>query len=447
MECFSGAQDINNFRENVLHNLSACGDNLTFNGIISEYFFDYGQKETQEILNFKLFQSNFNNPLNSQKESYVGLAFQSKFDGNGIKEHGRPPAAIVICLDISGSMGSPMNQNEKTKIEVAKGVLKTLVKTLKKDDYIAIVLFESTASTLFELQKVENINIEEFEKKIDTIKDLGGTNMESGWVLSKSLLEAEMKGYNKRIFFLTDAQPNINSTSGDGLLALALNAAEKKIYTTFFGVGLDFQASLVETISKCPGSQYFSIKSEESFSKLIIDDLDYMVFPIAFGVEVECDLVIDSVYGAPDTPAEEKTKKIFLNTSFPSNDDEIGEKGGLILLRFENKPETVNLHLKYTDFDGIERQVSNGITFESREETLHSSTSMQKGIALVNYVRSFKQIIASNGSSDKITPETLENLQVLERYLSKEHESLKDKKLLEEIEVIQNLIKKAKEQE
>ena len=53
------------------------------------------------------------------------------------------------------------------------------------------------------------------------------------------------------------------------MLQLNKNASDNKIYTTFFGVGLDFGVGLVDIISKTKGCNYYTIEDEKSFKKLL----------------------------------------------------------------------------------------------------------------------------------------------------------------------------------
>jgi Ca-activated chloride channel family protein len=64
-------------------------------------------------------------------------------------------------------------------------------------------------------------------------------------------------------------------------------SAERGIYTTFFGVGIDFNTKLIEQICKAKGCSYYSIANEEDFLQLLYRDFDYMVFPVAFDVKVK----------------------------------------------------------------------------------------------------------------------------------------------------------------
>ena len=64
----------------------------------------------------------------------------SKYDGEGIKKYGRPPAKVVVVLDISGSMGG--------YIKIVTNTLLNMLNRLGPDDYLGIVLFDDVAEVL-----------------------------------------------------------------------------------------------------------------------------------------------------------------------------------------------------------------------------------------------------------------------------------------------------------
>ncbi len=56
--------------------------------------------------------------------------------------------------------------------------------------------------------------------------------------------------------------PNSGDNTPGGLLNMNKKSAEKGIYTTFFGVGIDFNTQLIEQICKAKGCSYYSIPNE-----------------------------------------------------------------------------------------------------------------------------------------------------------------------------------------
>jgi hypothetical protein len=100
----------------------------------------------------------------------------SKYDGDGIKSFGRPPVKVIVLLDISGSMGCPFQEGEvihllirlrllspssspfsspspspfpcnwlksRSKLEVAKESLFSILDQLKQNDHFGLVLFNT----------------------------------------------------------------------------------------------------------------------------------------------------------------------------------------------------------------------------------------------------------------------------------------------------------------
>ena len=98
---------------------------------------------------------------------------KSKYDGEEINE----PLDLSIALDISGSMNCPINMmtDGKSRIELAKNALNKLILNIKKDDKIALNIFNDESKTIFPLSNKESIfnNLE----IIKNIKANGGTNL------------------------------------------------------------------------------------------------------------------------------------------------------------------------------------------------------------------------------------------------------------------------------
>jgi len=194
----------------------------------------------------------------------------------------------------------------------------------------------------------------------------GGTSMEAGFRAAAGLLRPEANGLcgerESRIIFLTDDMPNVGAVDGDTMLGMVGHAAEKGIYTSLLGVGLDFNADVVEAMSKAKGAWYGSVKTSEAFRKRLDDEFDYMVTPLVFNLRLHLSseaYVIDKVFGSPESELS-SGQLMRINTLFPSAKDEQGQtKGGVVLLRLLRKSssvaadETLKLRVSYEDRCGI----------------------------------------------------------------------------------------------
>ena len=66
-----------------------------YENMFYSYFFPTGPRSTQT------FEPRFTSgagthPISGKKEQWLGMSFNSKFDGDGIKEHGRPHLNVSI---------------------------------------------------------------------------------------------------------------------------------------------------------------------------------------------------------------------------------------------------------------------------------------------------------------------------------------------------------------
>merc|ERR1711977_207226 len=165
-----------------------------------------------------------------------------------------------------------------------------------------------------------------------------------------------------RIIFLTDDMPNVGAVDGDSMLSMVTHAAEQGIYTSLLGVGLDFNADVVEAMSKAKGAWYGSVKTSDAFRQRLDDEFDYMVTPLVFNLRLHLSsdaYVIDKVFGSPESELS-SGQVMRINTLFPSAKDEQGQtKGGVVLLRLLRKDSAaaeggaLKLRVSYEDRCGI----------------------------------------------------------------------------------------------
>lgn len=72
------------------------------------------------------------------------MNFNSKYDGEGIRTHGRPVINLVVALDISGSMSSSFVGDDESgesasKLDVAKESILSILSQLKVS-YLIVLL-------------------------------------------------------------------------------------------------------------------------------------------------------------------------------------------------------------------------------------------------------------------------------------------------------------------
>lgn len=400
-----GAKDINNFRENIKNGYLPLPTDITYEGLFYDYFFDTNKKETCA----KLFCPSYStavskDPISGKEEYYMAVGLNSNLKESDFQ---RKKLNLVVVLDISGSMESPFDTyhydsstnrevSNKSKMEIAKNVVADLTEHLKAEDRFGMVLFDDVAYLAKPLSLVGETNMDTIRGHIKEIASQGGTNMTAGMQMGTELFDElkpavtnrDSNEYENRIIFLTDAMPNTGDISRQGMMGQTEKNAADKIYSTFIGVGVDFNTDLIESITKIRGANYYSVHSEEEFSTRVDEQFDYMVTPLVFNLNLAVESTgfqIEKVYGSPE--ADESTGEIMrVNTLFPSKSSGGETKGGIVLLKLKKISDSGDLKIKvsYEDRSGKADSSEANVKFEKNAEYF-DSTGIRKGILLSRY--------------------------------------------------------------
>jgi Ca-activated chloride channel homolog len=261
-----------------------------------------------------------------------------------------------------------------------------------------MVLFDDAAYKAKPLNLVGETAMDKIKEHILEVRDQGGTNMEAGikegTALFEEYLNVDETEYENRIIFLTDAMPNTGLTNEDGLLGMTEKNAKNKIYTTFIGIGVDFNTELIEEITKVRGANYYSVHSGKDFKTRMDDEFELMVTPLVFNLNLKLEgsgYEIEKVYGSPE--ANEATGEIMkVNTLFPSRTQEGETRGGLVLLKLKKTTEAgeIKLSASYEDRSGNLGSDERLIEFPTWEENYYDNLGIRKGILLARYANLLK---------------------------------------------------------
>ncbi|MBU2100750.1 VWA domain-containing protein [Candidatus Micrarchaeota archaeon] len=416
-----GAKDIGNFRENIDKNYLPVPTDITFEGLFYDYFFDTGETEACNNLFCPSYTYAVSKDPFSQKDEYfLSVGLNSNIKESDFK---RKKLNLVVVLDISGSMSSGFDSyyydqfgnkveveedSGKTKMQIANESVVALLDHLNEDDKFGMVLFDNSGYIGKPLSRVGNTDMEAIKGHILELSPQGGTNFEAGYRLGTSLfdsvLDSDQGEYENRIIFLTDAMPNIGMTSKEGLFGLTSSNAEKKVHTTFIGIGVDFGTELIEAITKIRGSNYYSVHSSKEFKTRMDDEFEFMVTPLVFNLLLDLDAKgyeIEKVYGSPE--ADEATGEIMkVNTLFPSAKKETETRGGIILLKLKKTSQnegTLNLSVSYEDRQGNKSVNKKTAELKENQADYYDNTGIRKAILLSRYASLMKNWIKDEAQS------------------------------------------------
>ncbi|MBN1168417.1 VWA domain-containing protein [Candidatus Woesebacteria bacterium] len=414
-----GAKDINNFRENIKNKYLPLFTDVTYEGLFYDYYFDTGQQEEcAELFCPSYSYAQSADPLSGEPQYFLSVGLNS-----GIKQSDfqRKKLNLVIVMDISGSMSSSFNryyydrktneydaeEESKSKMQVANESVVALLDHLNPQDRYGMVLFDGSAYLAKPLRLLDTTDLESIKGHILEISPQGSTNMEAGYKLGTEVIEEYLdidpEEYENRIIFLTDAQPNTGVLSEEGLVGLSLNNADRGIYTTFIGIGVDFNTELIEAMTKIKGANYYSIHSASDFKYRMDEGFDYMVTPLVFDLVLKLDspgFTIDKVYGSPE--ANLATGEIMrVNTLFPSDSTSEGVKGGIVLLKLSkntDSAEEVSLEVSYEDRLGQLHNNEKKANITVMDSDYYPNTGVRKAILLTRYANLLKNWIQDQRS-------------------------------------------------
>ena len=420
-----GAKDVNSFRENIMQDYLPLPSDVTYEGLFYDYYFDTGAaKDCKKLFCPSYSYAVSKDPFSLQPQYYLSVGLNS-----GITDFQRKKLNLVVVLDYSGSMGSPFdkyyydrfgNQLEsevdesgksKTKMQIADESVVAFLGHLKPEDRFGLVIFSDEAFLVDPLTGVADKDLDRLKSRILKIGEYSGTNMEAGIEEGTALFDrfqqADKSEYENRIIFLTDAMPNIGETGEIGLFRMLEDNADRGIFTSFIGIGSDFNTELMEAgIAKIKGANYYSVNSALDFKKRMDNEFDFMVTPLVFDLRLKLDAPgyqIEKVYGSPE--ADQATGELMkVNTLFPSKTEDGQVKGGVILVKLKKLSNQRNMRLtvSYRDRNGVMDSDEAEVDLAEASADFYQNSGIRKAVLLSRYADLLKNwMIDERKAADK----------------------------------------------
>ncbi|WP_049927726.1 vWA domain-containing protein [Halopiger goleimassiliensis] len=402
-----GAADVGTFRRNVYEGYLPIPESMADEGLFHEYYFDTGGDGSCESLFCPTYTPAASpDPLSGETERYLSVGLDSGLSQSAFE---RPPLNLVIVLDISGSMSAsfsdyyydaygnerePDGDTSRPKMDVAKDALVAMTRHLRPEDRLGVVLFNQEAHLAKPLRAVEDTDMDAIRGHIrEDVRATGGTNVSAGMERSADLVaehvDADRDEYETRSVLITDAQTNVGETDADELRGSLEENAEAGHHTTVIGVGVDFNADLIDQITAVRGANYYSVHSADEFEERMDEGFEYMVTPLVYDLSLELEAEgyeISRVYGSD--AADEATGELMrVETLFPSERSDGEAKGGVVLVRVERTSvgaaddAELALEASWETRAGEERSTTETVSLPAGEEQ-YGSDAVRKAILL-----------------------------------------------------------------
>jgi len=419
-----GAQDANAFRSNVEEGYVPQPTDMTYEGLFHDYYFDTGSSSCEARFCPSYSAAVTRDPVANTTERFVTVGLNSGLTESDLE---RDALNLVVVVDTSGSMdeafseyyydGGERKEVEENgrKMEAARESVVTMLGHLDGEDRVAVVGYDDRARVVQDLTRVDEANRADLRSSVRDLSAGGGTNLDSGIDTAHDLLSEASGERETRVVYVTDAMPNLGETGASALEERLQEHAKDEIYTSFVGVGVDFNSRLTKTLATIKGANYYSVHSPAQFEERMDEGFSYMVTPLAFNLSLSVQsegYEIEQVYGSPQ--ADRASGQLMeVKTLFPSRRENNRTEGGVVLLEVERESPDARLALQasYENPGEGERTVTRTVGELDREAPYYGTTGVRKAVVLSEYATLMQNWAAHERTDDGEAPAATEPIE------------------------------------
>jgi Ca-activated chloride channel family protein len=192
-----------------------------------------------------------------------------------------PPSNLVFLIDVSGSMMPP------NKLPLVKDAFRLLVRQLREDDHVAIVVYAGAAGLV--LPPTSGDRKHEILSAIDRLQAGGSTAGGAGIRLAYSVARHHhIPRGNNRVILATDGDFNIGASSDAEMERLIEEQRKQGTFLSVLGFGTgNLKDSKMETLADKGNGNYAYIDNINEAKKVLVDEMAGTLLTLAKDVKIQ----------------------------------------------------------------------------------------------------------------------------------------------------------------
>ena len=175
----------------------------------------------------------------------------------------RIPVDLAFVIDRSGSMRGD-------KIRKAREAAIQGIRALRPEDRFAVVAYDDHVDVVVPSSLATPEARAAAEERIAVIDDRGSTDLHAGWLAGcEEVGRALRDDAVGRCLLLTDGLANVGITAPHEIVATAAALRQRRVTTSAFGIGSDFDERLLAQIAEAGGGNFHFIEGASQIPEFI----------------------------------------------------------------------------------------------------------------------------------------------------------------------------------